>query len=94
MPQAPAPFEIAVFSLSIRAVAATPPNRWKQPRWQVIQASMSFDRAQTMVFYCHRGSRSQQAASHVLKMGFKDVHNLQGGIDAWSVHIDEDVARY
>lgn len=52
------------------------------------------DRAQTVVFYCHRGSRSQQAATHLLNMGFKDVHNLQGGIDAWSVHIDEDVPRY
>jgi monothiol glutaredoxin len=52
------------------------------------------DRAQTLVFYCHRGSRSQQAASHVLRLGFQDVHNLQGGIDAWSVHIDADVPRY
>ncbi len=52
------------------------------------------DRAQTLVFYCHHGSRSQQAASHLLKMGFRDVHNLQGGIEAWSMHVDPDVPRY
>lgn len=52
------------------------------------------DRAQTIVFFCHRGSRSQQAANHLLNMGFTDVHNLQGGIDAWSMHVDPDVPRY
>jgi len=54
----------------------------------------SLDRAKTVVFYCHHGMRSQQAASHLLAQGFRDVHNLQGGIDAWSVHVDPDVARY
>ena len=52
------------------------------------------DRDQTIVFYCHHGMRSQQAASHLLRMGFRDVHNLQGGIDAWSLHVDPDVPRY
>ena len=48
----------------------------------------------TIVFFCHHGMRSQQAASHLLASGFRDVHNLQGGIDAWAMHIDPDVARY
>ena len=52
------------------------------------------DRQLTIVFYCHHGMRSQQAASHLLKMGFRDVHNLQGGIDAWAMHVDPDLARY
>lgn len=52
------------------------------------------DRDLTIVFYCHHGMRSQQAASHLLKMGFRDVHNLQGGIDAWAMHVDPDLARY
>jgi monothiol glutaredoxin len=52
------------------------------------------DRDLTIVFYCHHGMRSQQAASHLLKMGFRDIHNLQGGIDAWAMHIDPDLARY
>jgi len=54
----------------------------------------SLDRDKTVVFYCHHGMRSQQAASHLLAQGFRDVHNLQGGIDAWSIHVDPDVARY
>lgn len=52
------------------------------------------DREKTIVCYCHRGGRSQRAAEHLLRMGFRDVHNLQGGIDAWSLHVDPNVPRY
>ncbi|HVU03911.1 MAG TPA: Grx4 family monothiol glutaredoxin [Polyangiaceae bacterium] len=48
----------------------------------------------TLVFYCHSGSRSQQAAEHFLAQGFKNVWNLSGGIDAWSVEVDPKVPRY
>jgi monothiol glutaredoxin len=52
------------------------------------------DRGKTVVCYCHRGGRSQRAAEHLLGMGFRDVHNLQGGIEAWSLHVDPNVPRY
>jgi monothiol glutaredoxin len=45
-------------------------------------------------FYCHHGHRSRGAAEHFLKMGFKTVYNLQGGIDAWSQQVDPAVKRY
>jgi monothiol glutaredoxin len=47
-----------------------------------------------IVFHCHHGSRSQQAAEHFLTQGFTNVSNLSGGIDAWSVEVDPDVPRY
>ncbi len=52
------------------------------------------DRDQTVVFFCHHGMRSQQAATHLLAKGFRDVYNLQGGINAWSLHVDPEVPRY
>lgn len=52
------------------------------------------DRDTTLVFQCHHGGRSQRAAEHALKMGFRDVHNLKGGIDAWSLEVDSRVPRY
>jgi monothiol glutaredoxin len=52
------------------------------------------DRDRTVVCYCHHGMRSQRAAEHLLKMGFRDVYNVQGGIDAWSLHVDPSVPRY
>ena len=37
-----------------------------------------------IVFHCHHGGRSQAAAEHFAARGFTNVHNLAGGIDAWS----------
>src|SRR5688572_33332484 len=42
------------------------------------------DRDTPIVFQCHHGIRSQQAAEHFRRHGFSNLHNLSGGIDAWS----------
>lgn len=47
-----------------------------------------------LVFHCHHGGRSQKAAEHFASLGFRDVHNVVGGIDAWSSEVDPDVPRY
>lgn len=47
-----------------------------------------------LVFHCHHGGRSQQAAEHFRGRGFTNVYNLAGGIDAWSVEVDPSVPRY
>jgi monothiol glutaredoxin len=43
---------------------------------------------------CHHGIRSNQAAQQLLQMGFSNVHNLVGGIDAWSKQEDASVPQY
>jgi len=47
-----------------------------------------------LVLHCHHGGRSQQAAEQLVSMGFTNVHNVIGGIDAWSQEIDPNVPRY
>ena len=47
-----------------------------------------------VAFHCHHGGRSRAAAEHALKMGFKTVYNLAGGIDAWSQQVDSSIKRY
>ena len=47
-----------------------------------------------LAFHCHHGGRSRGAAEHFLKLGFKTVYNLAGGIDAWSKDVDPSVPRY
>lgn len=47
-----------------------------------------------LVFHCHHGGRSQAAAEHFLRKGFRNVWNLRGGIDAWSMDVDSSVKRY
>ena len=52
------------------------------------------DRSTPLVFHCHHGPRSQAAAEHFARLGFTEVYNLVGGIDAWSREIDSRVPRY
>jgi rhodanese-related sulfurtransferase len=52
------------------------------------------DRDQEYVLYCHTGARSWQAAYLLERMGFQNVYNLSGGIEAWSIHVDPSVPRY
>jgi monothiol glutaredoxin len=47
-----------------------------------------------LYFHCHHGGRSQAAAEHWLRQGFTSVHNVEGGIDAWSQLVDPSVPRY
>ncbi len=47
-----------------------------------------------IVCHCHKGGRSQQAAEYLRRKGFTNVHNVTGGIDAWSLEVDPKVPRY
>jgi monothiol glutaredoxin len=47
-----------------------------------------------IVFVCHHGQRSRQAAERLVREGWRNVFNLDGGIDAWSRLIDPNVPRY
>lgn len=57
-------------------------------------ALLRLDRGTPIVFQCHHGIRSQQAAEYFRSQGFGELYNLQGGIDAWSQMIDPAVPRY
>ena len=52
------------------------------------------DEDREVVAICHRGGRSMQVAMFLERQGFKRVHNLQGGIDAWSRTVDPAVPVY
>ena len=60
----------------------------------LIEEISELDKNTTLVFHCHHGSRSQQAAQHFIGLGFKNVFNLTGGIDAWSAEVDNNIPRY
>ena len=50
--------------------------------------------AQPLVAICHHGGRSMQVALFLEKNGFAQVHNLSGGVDAWSRTVDPAVPLY
>ena len=46
-----------------------------------------------IAFLCRSGGRSAQAAEHFRALGFAEVYNIMGGINAWA-EIDPSVPRY
>jgi monothiol glutaredoxin len=51
-------------------------------------------RDRPVVVLCHHGFRSQRHAEELVLRGLTNVHNLVGGIDAWSADVDPKVPRY
>ena len=47
-----------------------------------------------IIAICHHGMRSFQVCEFLEENGFKDVLNLDGGIDSWAKTIDKDMAQY
>jgi monothiol glutaredoxin len=47
-----------------------------------------------LAFLCHHGNSSRSAAEHFREHGFRDVWNVEGGIEAWSTEVDSSVPRY
>ncbi len=58
------------------------------------QYVLGLDKSTPLYFHCHHGQRSQQAAAFFLSHGFREVYNVTGGIDAWSLEVDTKVPRY
>ena len=47
-----------------------------------------------LAFLCHHGGRSARAAEHFRGLGFRQVYNVEGGIEAWALQADAHVPRY
>ena len=47
-----------------------------------------------IVVYCHQGVRSAAVAEYLRSLGFGDVKNLAGGLDAWARTVDPTMRRY
>lgn len=60
-------------------------------RWDELRAGAG---TAPVVVYCHLGMRSMTVATWLVKHGLPDVHNLEGGIDAWSEVVDPNLPRY
>lgn len=47
-----------------------------------------------LLVYCHHGMRSLRATEFLRSLGVEGAQSMAGGIDAWSVEIDDAVPRY
>ncbi len=74
------------------AVKLTDAQLFTQELMQEILGKWS--RENLLVVYDHDGARSMDAAAYFQGHGFENVKSLRGGIDAWSVEVDQKLPRY
>jgi rhodanese-related sulfurtransferase len=72
----------------------------KLPGSEVISQKLAYeilnkwDKDSQIVFYCHHGIRSLEAAAYFIGHGLPNVKSLSGGIDLYSQEIDSSIPRY
>ena len=64
------------------------------PLGELANSLDKLDKNTEIVAYCHKGMRSADAVGFLLQQGFANVKNLIGGIESWSIEIDNAVPRY
>lgn len=64
------------------------------PMGQVPERLAELDPERETVVVCHHGIRSQRVAYFLEGRGFRNLHNLQGGVDAWAREIDPAMHKY
>ncbi len=82
-------WEIAAAALAIDGVPTV-----CIPMREIPQRLAELDATQLIVCLCHHGVRSLQVVAFLSQRGFTNVYNLAGGIDAWSLRVAPQVARY
>jgi adenylyltransferase/sulfurtransferase len=51
-------------------------------------------REERVIVYCRSGNRSAHAVQYLQSLGYTNVENLVGGINAWAERIDPSISRY
>lgn len=65
----------------------------KYEQWsQTIQET--FNPELETIVICHHGIRSANMCQWLVAQGFQNVKNVSGGIDAYSIYIDNSICRY
>ena len=52
------------------------------------------DHSQTIVLICRSGKRSEHVGEYLEQLGFTDVINLSGGMNAWATNVDTSMTVY
>ena len=99
---APADAQSRAAAGSVRLVDVRPPEERAMARVPAPHATLDNGMAELealpknipLAFVCHHGGRSAQVAEHFRQLGFREVYDVQGGIDAWAEQADGTIPRY
>ena len=64
------------------------------PMGQIEYHVDDLDKEQETVVICHHGIRSRHVCYYLEQIGFENVINLEGGVEAWANDVDPKMKRY
>ncbi|HEV2352280.1 MAG TPA: molybdopterin-synthase adenylyltransferase MoeB [Terriglobia bacterium] len=70
------------------------PGSILMPLGDVPKRMQELNSADEIVVHCRSGMRSAQAVDFLMKSGFRKIHNLKGGVLAWSDEVDPAMPKY
>ena len=101
-PLAPAEAQSRAAAGNIRLVDVRPPEERAMARVPAPHSTLDNGPAELealpkhtpLAFVCHHGGRSAQMAEHFRQLGFREIYDVQGGIDAWAEQANGTIPRY
>lgn len=54
----------------------------------------TLDPLRDTIMICHHGIRSRQMGYYMEQAGFKNITNLEGGVEQWAEDVETDMKRY
>lgn len=66
-------------------------RQWNEETMELIE---SLPKDAELIFHCHTGGRSQALAESMRRRGYKNLHNVRGGIKAWAEEIDKTMPQH
>ncbi|MFW2403667.1 MAG: Grx4 family monothiol glutaredoxin [Gammaproteobacteria bacterium] len=63
-------------------------HQWNDDAMQMVE---SLPKDAEIIIHCHMGGRSQALADALRRRGYTNLHNVTGGIKAWSDEIDQSI---
>jgi rhodanese-related sulfurtransferase len=88
------PYEFPRAKLADERVAYAPLSDLARKSTEGLPAKVKENKTAPLVVICHHGNRSAQVTAWLLDLGWEDVYNLAGGIDAYARQIDPKIGTY
>lgn len=88
------PYELTRARLTDERVLYTPLSNLARKNQEGLPEKVKANRAAPLVVFCHHGMRSAQVTAWLLSLGWQEVYNLAGGIDAYARLVDPRVGIY
>lgn len=75
-------------------VLHVPLSQIAEKRLDAFDEAFQQDKDAELIIFCHHGGRSAQVAAFLKQQGWTNVHNMNGGIEAYAIAVDSSVGRY